>query len=135
MTPCTYCKGFGEVDTGGSTPYGGLITDACPYCDGEGQVRKYTIRENEDKTYELLRYGEPVGRPDNAQLEFWLELEDQSEKRRNAEKESTRMEEVILRIAARCDDWSNDEIKAACADALQCTVKELEDEISAEDEQ
>lgn len=98
-------------------------------------MRKYTIRENDDKTYELLRYGEPVGRPDNAHLEFWMEMEDQQDKRRSAEKDSTRMEEVILRIAARCENWSFADIRAACADALQCTVKELEAEINAEEEQ
>lgn len=132
---CQACQGTGEVDTGGSTPWGARITDACPYCEGKGTVRKYTIRENDDKTYELLRYGESVGRPDNAQLEFWFQLQEQNELRVAAEKESVRLEEAILRIAARCEDYSSADIKAACADALECTVKELEAEINAEEEQ
>lgn len=97
-------------------------------------MRKYTIRENDDKTYDLLRYGERVGSPDNAQLEFWLQCEEQRELRVAAAKEKLRLERAIVRIAARCEDYSSVDIKAACAGALQCTVKELEDEISMETE-
>lgn len=36
---------------------------------------KYTIRKDADG-YKLLRYGEPVtGKVNNAELEFWLEIE------------------------------------------------------------
>jgi len=37
----------------------------------------YTIRENDDHTHTLLRYGEPAAKPEptNAELEFWCEIE------------------------------------------------------------
>jgi hypothetical protein len=45
---------------------------------------KYTIRENENHTYTLLRYGEPVksngGMPNNAELEFWQKVQELEEK-------------------------------------------------------
>lgn len=39
---------------------------------------KYTIRENQDKTYTLLRHGEPASKPipNNAELEFWFRIEE-----------------------------------------------------------
>lgn len=39
METCKACNGTGEVDTGGSTPWGAWITDACPYCDGTGKEK------------------------------------------------------------------------------------------------
>lgn len=33
---CQHCCGTGEVDTGGFTPWGASISDACPYCNGTG---------------------------------------------------------------------------------------------------
>lgn len=41
---------------------------------------KYTIQENADLTYTLLRHGVRRGPPTNAELEFWLELEAQRTK-------------------------------------------------------
>lgn len=40
---------------------------------------KYSIRENSDGTYTLMRHGAPSkvnsGRPNSAELEFWFEIE------------------------------------------------------------
>lgn len=35
---CPTCVGTGSVDTGGPTPWGAWITDACPTCKGSGVV-------------------------------------------------------------------------------------------------
>lgn len=37
---CPDCGGTGGKDTGGVTPWGTHITDACPSCKGEGWAAK-----------------------------------------------------------------------------------------------
>jgi hypothetical protein len=65
---------------------------------------KYEIRENADHTHTLYRNGEVAiprgGRPNNAELEFWLEIEELREKLQKAE-------ETQLRLQNLCRDVRN----------------------------
>ena len=48
---CQHCQGTGEIDTGGSTPWGAWITDACPYCEGKGKMVKPTNFEQDNREW------------------------------------------------------------------------------------
>jgi hypothetical protein len=64
----------------------------------ERQVMKYTMRENENGTHTLLRYGAEAAkpRPNNAELEFWLRIEELEEELKESQRETSEAKKALL---------------------------------------
>lgn len=79
---------------------------------------KYTMKQNENGNYVLLRYGKPAINqvPNNAELEFWLRIEELEEE----------VASVLTLLDGLAEQWGDEGVFRTCRDRLRklLTTKE-----------
>mgnify|MGYP003657991473 CR=1 FL=1 len=62
---------------------------------------KYTMRENENGTHTLLRYGQAATNPvpNNVELEFWLRIEELEAELKESQRETSEAKKALLASA------------------------------------